>query len=755
MEKTLKYIVWTGLIAIFFIPLIVRGSFYFPYIVPKTLAFRIITEVLFLAILALAIIKKEYRPKLNLVLVIFFFYLLAVFLSSLLAGTFYFSFWSNNERSEGLLLLFHLMLYLIVLISFLKKTEDWLVLFDASFLGGLLVALVGLGQYFNLSWVISSSAGARIASTIGNAGYVAGYLIFNVFFGVVLLLFRKNKKLRWYYLLGIILQLFVILNTQTRGAILSLIFSFLAVCIYLFFIYFRSNKKIRNAALFALILMIVFAGIVFINRNAVWVGKNPVLARVVNISTKSTTAQDRLMCWQAAWQGFKEKPFLGFGYENFYQVFDKYFNPKIYRDIGSVVWFDRAHNIIFDRLVSGGLIGLLLYLGLLLVPLYYLWRYFLKNKSGEARHIPMLFTLLMAAYFIQNLFIFEALVTYIPLFVCLAFLSQFCPCLKNKLLESNKSYIVSLTVGLVLFIPVFYAVNIKPTLSNQSLIKAMVRKNVNQYKESYDYFIKAIEAETAGIQEYRQHFGEFIADLVHSQNVDYDWVSMAAFRAEQEFDRQIREKPKSARNYIMFMRFLNETHPLNVARLEKSLLLFKKAIQLSPTRPHLYYEAGFSQYYLGYYYQSKGETEKTEGYYNQAIDNFQKALDLNDQVVDSYTNMIIILMSTNHSEQVKDYIEQMDKRGLDYHTENYLKRLGNASVKAGAYQWTKEFYSGLVKVAPDNPDYLINLALSYAYLGEDQEAIKNAESVKKFGGEYSRQADLFIQDIKAGKYRNR
>ena len=77
MEKTLKYIIWAGLAAVSLIPLLVKSNYYFPYIVPKTLAFRIIIEVIFLAYLGLAVIKKEYRPKLNLVLVLFFlFYLL-------------------------------------------------------------------------------------------------------------------------------------------------------------------------------------------------------------------------------------------------------------------------------------------------------------------------------------------------------------------------------------------------------------------------------------------------------------------------------------------------------------------------------------------------------------------------------------------------------------------------------------------------------------------------------------------------------
>jgi len=752
LEKILKYVIWAGLIAVFFIPLIVRGSFYFPYIVPKTLAFKIIVEVSFLALLILAAIKKDYRPKLNLVLILFFLYLVVVSVSSLINGTFYFSFWSNNERSEGLLLLFHLMLYLIILISFIRRTEDWLILFDASFLGSLLVALVGLSQYFNFSWILASGAGERIASTIGNAGYVGGYLIFNVFFGFLLFLFRKNKYLRWYYIFGIILQIFVILNTQTRGAILALSFASFIFILYLAFFYFKEKKAVRRSGMIILLLMVIFAGLVFKNKEAAWVRKNSVLSRVADISAKSTTAQDRLMCWQAAWQGFKEKPLLGYGYENFYQVFDKYFNPKIYRDIGSVVWFDRAHNIIFDRLVSGGAIGLLLYLGMLLIPLYFIWKHFRKEERGGRYFLPMVFTLIMAAYFIQNFFIFEALVTYIPLFVCLAFLAQFCPSLKSDWLGSNKPYLILLVIDIIFFVPFMYSANIKPALANQTLIEAMVRKNINQYKESYDYFIKAIDMGTAGNQEYRQHFGEFVSSMVNIQGIDYNWLSMAASRAEQEFDQQIKEKPKNSRNYIMFMRYLNETHPLSVVRLEKSLLLFKKGTELSPTRPHFYYEVGFSQYYLGYYYQSKGESEKTRQYYSQAIDNFQKAIDLNDQVIDSYSNMIVILLSTGQTGKIQSYLDQMDRMGLNYHAEYYLKRLGSASIKAKAYQWTYKFYLELTKIASEVPDYWINLALSYAYLGENQKAIEIAESVKGFGGEYNRQADLFIQDVKEGKY---
>jgi len=182
-EKILKLFIWAGLIGICFIPLLVRSNFYFPFIVPKTIAFRVIIEILFILFLGLAVLKKEYRPKINLVLILFFLYLITIFLSSALAGTFELSFWSNNERSEGLLLMVHLFIFLLILSNFLHKIKDWIILFEFSFLSSLLVSFIALGQHLNWSWLLESSGGARLASTLGNAGYVAGYLIFNIFLG--------------------------------------------------------------------------------------------------------------------------------------------------------------------------------------------------------------------------------------------------------------------------------------------------------------------------------------------------------------------------------------------------------------------------------------------------------------------------------------------------------------------------------------------------------------------------------------------
>jgi len=751
-EKILKYIIWAGLIAICFIPLLVRSNYFFPFIVPKTVAFRVIVEIIFLAFLGLAVMKKEYRPKLNLVLVLFFLYITAVFISSILGGSFYFSFWSNNERSEGLLLLLHLFLFLVVLTGFLRRLKDWLIIFEAFFVSGLLVCLVALGQYLNLGWILGSSSGARLASTIGNAGYVAGYLIFNIFFGLILFFFRKNKYLRIYYILGILLQIFIVLNTLTRGGILALFFCLSIFIGYLAFFYLRSNKSVRNTGIIILLLGMTLAGLIFFNKQADWVKNNPILSRISTISLSATTAQTRLMTWQSSYQGFKERPILGYGYENFYQVFDKYFNPKIYRHAGSVVWFDRAHNIVFDRLITGGLIGLFLYLSLLFIPLVYLWRWFCRNKTASGYLIPVVFTLVMLAYFIQNLFIFEALVTYIPLFLVLGFLSQFSPSWQGKLSQSKKSYLVLLTIGVIIFLPVLFGFNIKPAATNKELIKVMIEVQTGKYQEAYNQFVKVIEKGAFNNQEYRERFGEFVTQTLNVKEIDDNWKRIAALKAEQEFDKQIQEKPKSARNYLMLMRFLNRSYQFNTERLNKSLTLAEKVAQLSPTRPQIYYESGYSQIYLGKYYQSLGQTEQAEELFNQSIANMQKAIDLNDRVLESYLNMVMVLFTTGRNDQVQFYLDKIDEFNLNYHQQDKLQRMANSAMHAEDYQWTKEFYKELTELIPDKPEHWVNLALSYAYLGQKEKAVETAEKIKEFGEDYVQQSDLFIQDVLSGRF---
>ena len=51
-----------------------------------------------------------------------------------------------------------------------------------------------------------------------------------------------------------------------------------------------------------------------------------------------------------------------------------------------------------------------------------------------------------------------------------------------------------------------------------------------------------------------------------------------------------------------------------------------------------------------------------------------------------------------------------------------------------------------------NPDNYIAMALSYANLGMNEEAIATAEKIKEFGGTYLQQAEEFIAKIRNGTF---
>ena len=142
------------------------------------------------------------------------------------------------------------------------------------------------------------------------------------------------------------------------------------------------------------------------------------LTRFAGISMTEGTTESRLTIWKMSWQGFKEKPVFGWGQENFNLVFNKYYEPILYKQ---EPWFDRAHNVFFDRLTTNGIFGLLSYIGLLGAALYYLWAK--RKNTGLSVEDSAMFGSMFLAYFFNNLFVFDNLISLILFATFLAYVS--------------------------------------------------------------------------------------------------------------------------------------------------------------------------------------------------------------------------------------------------------------------------------------------------------------------------------------------
>jgi len=102
-------------------------------------------------------------------------------------------------------------------------------------------------------------------------------------------------------------------------------------------------------------------------------------------------------------------------------VFARYYNPCIGSpECSGETWFDRAHNVVVDTLAETGIIGLVAYLAVFAAALWLLWRPVFKK--GEGLPQAAAFTALFAAYFVQNLTVFDMALSYLMFYLCLAFI---------------------------------------------------------------------------------------------------------------------------------------------------------------------------------------------------------------------------------------------------------------------------------------------------------------------------------------------
>ncbi|MFH0956041.1 MAG: O-antigen ligase family protein, partial [Candidatus Falkowbacteria bacterium] len=394
LEKYTKILLY----AVPFLALIFIEGFYFPFIITKTVFFRLLLQFgLSLYLLLLALNFKKYQPRFNLALilvVIFFFVQLAAAIFGL---DFYKSFWSDFERMEGVISLIYLAVYLFLLQVFLRSRKDWLFYVRLILISSVLVSLYGLAQKFNILPVFEAGIG-RVTSTIGNAAFLAGYLLVALGLGIYYYFNEARKNYKYLTLAATALNLIVLLLTSTRGAILGLVVGVLA---FLFLnVIFLPGKARKSSVIILLFVVLIFGGFYFFRSNFAG-SKIEFINRMATISTADGSVNNRLAVWKMALSDFKFHPVLGVGMENFDIIYNKYYRPDI-----SENWFDRTHNVYLDQLMAGGVLGLAAYLAIL----GYLFYLLFKNRREDYYKFAVLFSLLIA-YAIHNFFVFDTLNT--------------------------------------------------------------------------------------------------------------------------------------------------------------------------------------------------------------------------------------------------------------------------------------------------------------------------------------------------------
>lgn len=713
-----------GLFLLPFIVLIVSNNFFFPFITGKNFAFRIIVEIITALWLILGLRDRSVLPKLGKIFWAFLAFIVVMFVSDLFSPNVFKSFWSNFERMEGWVTLVHLFALFVVASSVMtRKLWDWL--FRVSVFISLLISFYGIMQ---LSGKLAiHQGGVRLDATFGNATYLAVYMLFHIFLCLILW-FRTEKGSfwKWFYGIAIVAETFILYHTATRGATLGLLGGLFLTAL-LIAIFDKANiTGTRKVAIGGILGLLVLVGTFWIARDSVFVAKSPVLQRFAGLSLTDKTADSRFRIWGMAFQGFKERPILGWGQESFNYVFNTNYDPKLY---GSEQWFDRTHNVFFDWLVAGGILGLIAYLSLFGLPIYYLWR----RGSPFPLIEKSLLTGLFAGYFFHNLTVFDNITSYLFFIFVIAYIhseTHFAP--SEKILakvgaidEGIKNRVIIPIVIAVLAV-LIYVVNVPSMLSASALIKALSSQTGGP-AVNLGYYKKALAYGGLGDSEIREQVFQIATQATTVSGIDPKIREDFFDLAEAQMKIQLERTPKDARYFLYAGTFL-----ASYGDYDRAVTYLSTAHDLSKKKQTILFS-------LGSAYFGKGD-------YKSAVAVFKEAFDLEPSFEEArklYATALIYNKQGDLAEEILKPIKPTEVIGND--------RFILAYYTGGYYDKALQGAEVMVKNDPNNPQVYYTRAVIEVAMRRTSAAIADLKKVAELNPQAKTQVDALIAQVQAGK----
>ncbi|OHA08529.1 MAG: hypothetical protein A3B37_00310 [Candidatus Sungbacteria bacterium RIFCSPLOWO2_01_FULL_59_16] len=726
-EKSLSWILKGGLLLAPFCVLLVTRSLYFPFITGKNFAFRILVEALALVWVYAAVRFPNFRPRSTALAWAAAIFIAVLGVAAALGISPYRSFWSNFERMEGFIGLLHLFLYFLLLGSVFKTDRDWRLFFHTSLISSILVSLYAVGQISGRFAI--HQGGMRVDATLGNATYLAAYLLFHLFLLIWFFLRSEHPWWRLGYAAVFLLELYILYATATRGAILGFLGGLAVLAVLLAF--FRGGAM-RRAAIAGLGVLVAVPILFFFVRNTAFVQKNDVLVRFAAISPSEPTTQARFTIWGMAIEGWKERPILGWGQENFLFVFSKYYDPSLWRQ---EPWFDRAHNVFLDWLIAGGLLGLGAYLSMYAIAGWTAFRLFRQGRLDEASFVVMLS--LLAAHFFQNLFVFDNLTSYILFFTVLAYVHAAAtggPARRRRLPAFAPALAFGATaIAAILFIAVFYFANVKPVRAAKSILDGFRIVETGEPAGKVDVLTKTFEQgiglHTFGTMELREQISQTALRLASDP-------AIASQDKQKYFEFAISELEAERRAFPSDMRakaFL-ATLLTSAGRPADAIAVLDEALAISPRRPQFYFIAAEA-------YLNGGDEER-------AVETVRRAYELAPDYPEAIANLAVVLILTGRDEEAESLF--MRHYGM---TEVANERYAEAYTRVNRFDKAIPIWEKLIAASPRDAQLHASLGVSYARAGRPEDGIREIQRAIELESRFQAQGEAIIRQIRSGALR--
>ncbi len=753
----------------------------YPYTFSKELFFQAVVELIFGFWLALVIIEPRFRPKLTPAMKALLIFLAVLTLAAFLGLDPWRSFWSTYERGIGVIAIYHLAALGLVLSS-LWQEIPWRKLFLASLWTSVIVSLLawlqsGIPNLLLIEEKAARGAGFfRPGSTLGNPTFLDGYLIFNIFIAVYLLLdelrdaklparlrmdevqaggrihanvannyphksgeIRINPRstllISAFLFLSVILNVVTIFLSQTRGDILAISAGFLVLLILFSLkppeLRFSFLKARRIYAAVFLTVVIFGLGFWFTRRSPFW-SRLPGLNRFQEVSFGGSDLLPRLIALQTAWKGFLERPVLGWGPENFNLVFNKYYDPRALTVSYQETRFDKPHNFVFEYLIWGGLLLASAYFTFLAITFWQAWRF--NRLFGDVMLAGF------ATYFVANFFVFETIGPLLMLYLIFGYSDgayrtrdkrqvyqhQSAETSKQMLriapgrvgINQHKSALnlrkYFAFAAIVVAIILAYFLNFQTFLASYYHYWAFQYMGNGRFSDGIEYFKKAINIWTP----YRWNFERDYAMAV-VEAYFYNPGAISSQQAEdalQAMENARDAHPLDAYNHYALVDLYNEISDLNLpkytALAEKEA---KIALELSPDRQEVYF--------------SLAKTKTLKKDYPAALDLLKYTLSLDPKVADAHFYYGLVAYAAGDNITGYNEIKESLRLGRQWKNANEPRVVANFFADSGHLDEAIDLYQKSLELEPQNPETMIKLGIAYFLAGNRDLAKKYISEV--------------------------
>jgi O-antigen ligase len=801
---------------VLFLPVVVNYDFYSPYIFFKSILFRIAVQLMLLLYIVLALISSHYKPRLNRIawaLLCWFGVMLFCSLPGISTNAWK-SWWGDFNRMDGMFTQLHLLAYFFVLTQTFKKESDWLLLFTASLFSSVFMGVSGLIQKLGIDLIYRFvDPSERVYGATGNADFFASYMMFNFCIGLYFLA-RKDKKdlypiaARIWLILLIALDIGLVLwHVASGGQALSRVQDYFVItffivvlhgaillwygmrrsiwagaafmsllCLYSLFWIFQSqtrsaavglaaglafaallyickgtNKRIRWTGAFLILLFAILPITLYRNRESGWVRSNPMLNRL----TSTTFAERRFIAWKAGVSGIMDRPVWGWGLENYRKSFDLHAPVELFRGEAAENWDDRAHNIILDVGTTTGVLGLATFLVFYVLVFVFLLRsWFRKPEKTEY----LLIASLLAAYLVQDLFIFDTANTDGITFLILAYIAY----LSGSTTEVSEEHlsgskpaqslslrdysILTLTAGCL--ICAFHYLVQEPINSNFLLLKGISigRAAASQPEKAryitaesiIDNFQRAEQVRTTGCYQVREEFGNCASELVPAAGVSLQVKTQVAKKALALLEKSTVEDPSDCRHYMYAASLINSVleiikqsdPPAAISLAKRDLELLRRAESLGPNRPRIFVEYAQSLIFLG----------RTD----EAIPELQKAIALDPGNARMRVDLAAICVSAERYPEAENEWRKIDRSVLQ--PADYERLIGLYASKKQLAP-VIALYKDQLRAKPDSPAILGRMAVIYREMGDMDAARETALNAAKISPQAAAQLQEFLKTL--------